>query len=88
VVNRDLTNTSLFLIYLWVTVRNLLMKKRELIKQHLSQLNLQEFLRYRLLFYTGEPNEDLELNITDLFNTKRINEVINDCEGKIITNKA
>jgi len=88
VVNRDLTNTSLFLIYIWVTVRNLLMKKRELIKQHLSQLNLQELLRYRLLFCTGEPNEDLELNITDLFNTKRINEVINDCEGKIITNKA
>ena len=43
------------------------MKKRELIKLHLSQLNLQELLRYRLLFCSGEPNEDIELDITDLF---------------------
>lgn len=43
------------------------MKKRELIKQHLSQLNLQELLKYRLLLCSGELNEDLELDITDLF---------------------
>ena len=43
------------------------MKNRELIKQCLFQLDLQELLRYRLLFYTGEPTEDLQLDITDLF---------------------
>ena len=43
------------------------MKKRELINQHLSQLNLQELLRYRLLLCSVEPNEDIELDITDLF---------------------
>jgi hypothetical protein len=43
------------------------MKNRELIKQHLSQLNLQELLKYRLLLCSGELNEDLELDITDLF---------------------
>jgi hypothetical protein len=43
------------------------MKKRELIKQHLSQLNLKELLKYRLLFCSSEPTEDLELDITDLF---------------------
>jgi hypothetical protein len=43
------------------------MKKRELIKQHLSLLNINELLRYRLLLCTGEPNEDLELDVRDLF---------------------
>lgn len=43
------------------------MNKRELIKQHLTALNLQQLLRYRLLLCSGEPNEDLELDISDLF---------------------
>ncbi|AGH44182.1 hypothetical protein [Paraglaciecola psychrophila] len=43
------------------------MKKRELIKQHLSLLNINELLRYRLLLCSGEQNEDLELDISDLF---------------------
>jgi hypothetical protein len=43
------------------------MNKRELIKNHLSQLSLSELLRYRLLFCIGELNEDIELDITDLF---------------------
>ena len=43
------------------------MKKREFIKQHLSLLNIKELLRYRLLLCTGEPNEDIELDISDLF---------------------
>ena len=43
------------------------MKKRELIKQHLSSLNINELLSYRLLLCSGEPNEDLELDISDLF---------------------
>jgi hypothetical protein len=43
------------------------MKKRELIKQHLSSLSIHELLRYRLLLCSGEPNEDLELDISDLF---------------------
>ncbi|MFQ3190373.1 MAG: hypothetical protein ACI936_001504 [Paraglaciecola sp.] len=43
------------------------MNKRELIKQHLTVLNLQQLLRYRLLLCSGEPNEDLELDISDLF---------------------
>ena len=43
------------------------MKKRELIKQHLFSLNVNELLRYRLLLCSGEPNEDLELDISDLF---------------------
>jgi hypothetical protein len=43
------------------------MNKCELIKQHLSQLNLQELLKYRLLLCSGEPNENIELDIIDLF---------------------
>jgi hypothetical protein len=43
------------------------MKKREFIKQHLSKLNIQELLRYRLLFCSDEANEDIELDIYDLF---------------------
>lgn len=43
------------------------MNKRELIKQHLSQLNLQELLKYRLLLCSGEPNENIELDVIDLF---------------------
>lgn len=43
------------------------MKNRELIKQHLSLLNINVLLRYRLLLCTGEPNEDIELDIRDLF---------------------
>jgi hypothetical protein len=43
------------------------MNKRQLIKNHLSQLNLIELLRYRLLFCAGELNEDVELDIIDLF---------------------
>jgi hypothetical protein len=43
------------------------MNKFELIKQHLSQLNLHELLKYRLLLCSGEPNENIELDIIDLF---------------------
>lgn len=43
------------------------MKKRELIKQHLAVLNLRQLLRYRLLLCSGELNDDLELDISDLF---------------------
>jgi hypothetical protein len=43
------------------------MKKREFIKQHLAVLNFRQLLRYRLLLCSGEPNEDLELDISDLF---------------------
>lgn len=43
------------------------MNKRELIKQHLSLLTIKELLRYRLLLCSGEPNEDIELDISDLF---------------------
>ena len=43
------------------------MNKCELIKQHLLQLNLQELLKYRLLLCSGEPNENIELDIIDLF---------------------
>jgi hypothetical protein len=43
------------------------MNKREFIKQHLSQLNLRELLRYRLLLCSSGPWEDIELDITDLF---------------------
>jgi hypothetical protein len=43
------------------------MNKFELIKQHLSQLNLQELLKYRLLLCSGEPNENIELDVIDLF---------------------
>jgi hypothetical protein len=43
------------------------MNKCELIKQHLSQLNLQDLLKYRLLLCSGEPNENIELDIIDLF---------------------
>lgn len=55
------------MIFLSVIKRNLVMNKRELIKQHISQLSLGALLRYRLLLCTNEPNEDLELDITDLF---------------------
>lgn len=43
------------------------MNKRELIKHHLSQLNLRELLSYRLLLCSGEPNENIELDVIDLF---------------------
>jgi hypothetical protein len=43
------------------------MNKFELIKQHLSQLNLQDLLKYRLLLCSGEPNENIELDVIDLF---------------------
>jgi hypothetical protein len=43
------------------------MNKFELIKQHLLQLNLQELLKYRLLLCSGEPNENIELDVIDLF---------------------
>jgi hypothetical protein len=43
------------------------MNKFELIKQHLSQLNLHELFKYRLLLCSGEPNENIELDIIDLF---------------------
>jgi hypothetical protein len=43
------------------------MNKRELIKKHLSELNLNELLNYRLLFSSSELKEDIELDITDLF---------------------
>jgi hypothetical protein len=45
----------------------LLMNKCGLIKQHLSQLNLQELLKYRLLLCPVEPNENIELDVIDLF---------------------
>ena len=43
------------------------MNKRELVKKHLSELNLKELLNYRLLFSSSELKEDIELDITDLF---------------------
>lgn len=43
------------------------MNKRDLIKHHLTQLSIQDLLRYRLLFCSGTANEDIELDITDLF---------------------
>ena len=43
------------------------MNKRVLIKHHLSQLNLRELLSYRLLLCSGEPNENIELDVIDLF---------------------
>ena len=43
------------------------MMKSQLIKEHLSKLSLYELLRYRLKLCTGEPNEDIELDISDLF---------------------
>jgi hypothetical protein len=43
------------------------MNKRELIKNHLSQLSHIELLEYRLLLCSGELKEDIELDITDLF---------------------
>ncbi len=43
------------------------MNKRGLIKYHLSQLSLRELLRYRLLLCSGEPNENIELDVVDLF---------------------
>ncbi|MFT7388249.1 MAG: hypothetical protein ACI8VC_001494 [Candidatus Endobugula sp.] len=43
------------------------MNKCELIKQHLSTLSLHELLRYRLKLCTSETNEDIELDISDLF---------------------
>ena len=44
-----------------------MMNKSQLIKEHLSNLSLYELLRYRLKLCTGEPNEDIELDISDLF---------------------
>ena len=43
------------------------MNKRELIKIHLSKLSLVKLLRYRLLLCCGVSNEDIELDISDLF---------------------
>jgi hypothetical protein len=43
------------------------MNKSQLIKDHLSKLSSYELLRYRLKLCTGEPNEDIELDISDLF---------------------
>ncbi len=43
------------------------MKKSQLIKEYLSKLSLYELLRYRLKLCTGEPNEDIELDISDVF---------------------
>ncbi|MFT4775871.1 MAG: hypothetical protein ACI9B7_000236 [Oleispira sp.] len=43
------------------------MKKSQLIKEHLSKLSAYELLRYRLKLCTGEPNENIELDISDLF---------------------
>jgi hypothetical protein len=43
------------------------MNKSQLIKEHLSNLSLYDLLRYRLKLCTGEPNEDIELDISDLF---------------------
>jgi hypothetical protein len=43
------------------------MNKRELIKHHLSQLNVRELFSYRLLLCSGEPNENIELDVIDLF---------------------
>jgi hypothetical protein len=44
-----------------------MMNKSQLIKEHLSNLSLYELLKYRLKLCTGEPNEDIELDISDLF---------------------
>ena len=43
------------------------MKNRQLIKHHLIGLSLHELLRYRLLFCASQSNEDIELDIKDLF---------------------
>jgi hypothetical protein len=43
------------------------MNKRELIKHHLSQLSVRELFSYRLLLCSGEPNENIELDVIDLF---------------------
>lgn len=43
------------------------MNNRQLIKHHLIGLPLHELLRYRLLFCVSQPNEDIELDINDLF---------------------
>ena len=55
------------MIFLLVIERRSFMNKRKLIKKHLTQLSLIELLRYRLLLRASEPNEDVELDITDLF---------------------
>jgi hypothetical protein len=43
------------------------MNNRQLIKHHLIGLPLHELLRYRLLFCVSQINEDIELDIQDLF---------------------
>ncbi|MEP7705935.1 hypothetical protein [Paraglaciecola sp. 25GB23A] len=43
------------------------MNNRQLIKHHLIGLSLHELLRYRLLFCASQSNEDIELDIKDLF---------------------
>jgi hypothetical protein len=43
------------------------MIKSQLIKEHLSKLSLYELLSYRLKLCSGEPNEDIALDISDLF---------------------
>ena len=43
------------------------MNKRVLIKHHLSQLSLRELIRYRLLLCSSQPNENIELDVIDLF---------------------
>jgi hypothetical protein len=44
-----------------------IMNNRQLIKHHLIGLSLHELLRYRLLFCVSQTNEDIELDIKDLF---------------------
>lgn len=43
------------------------MNNRQLIKHHLIGLSLHELLRYRVLFCASQSNEDIELDIKDLF---------------------
>jgi hypothetical protein len=43
------------------------MRKSQLIKEYLSTLSLYDLLSYRLKLCSGEPNEDIELDISDLF---------------------
>jgi hypothetical protein len=43
------------------------MNKSLLIKEYLSKLSLYDLLSYRLKLCSGEPNEDIELDISDLF---------------------
>jgi hypothetical protein len=55
------------MIFFLAIERMMIMNKRELIKQHITQLSLDALLRYRLLLCVSELNEDLELDIIDLF---------------------